>query len=349
MIESQTEPRPKIRLNEVTLMRCILALLIVFVHAFTCYNHSWREPAGYVDVPVYMWLTRISFAFTLEAFVFISGYLFAFQRITLSRIGGGISLIVNKLKRLILPSAIFSTLYFVIFCEYKGVGDFLYSIINGCGHMWFLPMLFWCFLGGWLLEQIKLNDEWKLVILVCLHLFAVISLPFQLKAAAKYMVYFYGGFVVYKHSETIKNALTPMRLLMGWVIFAVLFAVLRPMIDILVYPEGASLLQKLAVIVARNASQLVYAGVGVMVFYGTAVYYTFRHQINTFTVKLASCCFGIYLFQQFVLQILYYKTGFPSIVGPYWLPWCGFVIASIVSYSLSILLLQTKVGKYLIG
>ena len=66
------------RLDEVTLMRCVLALLIVFMHAFTCFNHSWQEPAGYVDVPLYKWLSRISFAFTLEAFVFISGYLYAY-------------------------------------------------------------------------------------------------------------------------------------------------------------------------------------------------------------------------------------------------------------------------------
>lgn len=79
---------PKIRLDEVTLMRTILALLIVFMHSFTCYNGSWKEPAGYVDIPLYKWLARISFAYTLEAFVFISGYLFAFQRITLKRTGG---------------------------------------------------------------------------------------------------------------------------------------------------------------------------------------------------------------------------------------------------------------------
>lgn len=80
------ETKQKIQLDEVTLMRCILALLIVFMHSFTCYNGSWRAPVGYVEVPLYKWLARISFACTLEAFVFISGYLFAFQRITLNRI-----------------------------------------------------------------------------------------------------------------------------------------------------------------------------------------------------------------------------------------------------------------------
>ena len=82
------EQKQKKRLDEVTLMRCILAILIVFMHSFTCYDGSWHEPAGYVDVPLYMWLSRVSFAFTLEAFVFISGYLFAFQRIILNRMGG---------------------------------------------------------------------------------------------------------------------------------------------------------------------------------------------------------------------------------------------------------------------
>lgn len=47
------ETGQKIRLSEVTIMRCILALLIVFMHSFTCYNGSWRAPEGYVDVPLY--------------------------------------------------------------------------------------------------------------------------------------------------------------------------------------------------------------------------------------------------------------------------------------------------------
>ena len=77
--------KPRIRLDEVTLMRSILAVLIVFMHAFTCYNGSWKQPEGYVDIPLYKWLTRTSFAFTLEAFVFLSGYIFAFQQITLDK------------------------------------------------------------------------------------------------------------------------------------------------------------------------------------------------------------------------------------------------------------------------
>lgn len=341
--------KERIRLDEVTVMRTILAVLIVFMHAFTCYNHSWSEPEGFIDIPVYKWFSRISFAFTLEAFVFISGYLSAFQRITLDRKTSFGALVANKLKRLMVPSIIFSAAYFAIFYQYKGLGNLIYSIINGCGHMWFLPMLFWCFIGGWLLEQVKVKDVWKMAFLVCLNLFALIPLPLQLQSAATYMVYFYAGFVLYKHKDAIKAAITPKRLTWGWIIFAVVFAVLRPMRDVLVSTDDASRFYKLAMSVGDNACQLVYAGLGMLVFYCTAVYYVQGRELKPFTVKLASCCFGIYLFQQFVLQLLYYKTSFPVIVGPYWLPWCGFVIAAVVSYILTDVLLKSKIGRLILG
>lgn len=206
----------KIRLDEVTLMRCILALLIVFMHSFTCYQGGWTEPEGYVDIPLYKWIARTSFAFTLEAFVFISGYLFAFQRITLDRKTSLGTLVVNKLKRLILPSVIFSAIYFPLFFEYKGVGNMVYSIINGCGHMWFLPMLFWCFIGGWLVEQVKINDGWKLVFLICLNLFWPVPIPLQTSKATNYLLYFYGGYLVYKHHDNILSIITPKRIFWSW-------------------------------------------------------------------------------------------------------------------------------------
>lgn len=248
-----------------------------------------------------------------------------------------------------LPSIVFSIFYFVLFYEYKGFGNAVYSIINGCGHMWFLPMLFWCFVGGWLLEQVKIKDEYKLAFLIVLNLFGFVSLPLRISSAMTYMVYFYGGFLFYKYSDNIKAMVTKKRLIWSWVIFAVVFAVLRPMRDMLVTNDAQSKLLKLFIYTANNACRLIYATVGVTAFYCTAVYYTQRHPLKPFTIKLAACCFGIYLFQQFVLQLLYYKTTFPTLVGPYCLPWCGFVIAAVVSYLLSDLLLRTKTGKFLIG
>lgn len=330
-------------------MRMILATLIVFMHAFTCYNHSWREPAGFIEIPLYKWLCRISFAFTLEAFVLISGYLFAFQRITLGKKNSSITLVASKFKRLILPSIIFSILYFVLFYQYDSFANFVYSIINGCGHMWFLPMLFWCFIIGWILEQIKIKDSYKMVLLSLLNLFMVISLPLRLSNAISFLVYFYGGLVFYRHSERIKKAITSKRIILSWLLFIAVFVILRPLRDEIITNGSMSKYQKIARYVGDNACQFIYVWSGLVAFYGTSIYYSQRYQLTKMTQKISYCCFGIYLIQQFVLQLLYYKTAFPILVGPYWLPWIGFIIASIISFVLSDLLLRTKAGKFLIG
>ena len=341
--------KERFRLDEVTLMRTILAILIVFYHAFACYNHGWKAPEGFVDIPSYKWLSRIAYPFALEAFVFISGYLLAFQQITLNRRTGFGALVVNKLKRLMLPSIIFSTAYFAIFSQYKGAGDFVYSIFNGSGHLWFLPMLFWCFIGGWLLEQVKISDGWKLAFLVCLNLFWPISLPLRITHATNYLLYFYGGYVAYKHRDKILSIITPKRIVWSWVLFVIVFIIFRPLKDSITDGDPCDQITRLMKLFGRDACLLMYASFGTVTFYITALWYTSKHQLKTSTVELASCCFGIYLLQQFILQLLYYKTGFAAAVGPYWLPWLGFMIAFPLSYLLAHLLLKTKTGKFLIG
>lgn len=329
-------------------MRSVLALLIVFTHAFTCYNGSWEPPVGYVDIPLYKWLTRISFAFTLEAFVFISGYLFAFQRITLKREEGLYHLIINKAKRLILPCIVFGLVYFIIFLPYKGVGDAVYSILNGCGHLWFLPMLFWCFIGCWLIEKIPFQDGMKFAVLVLLNLLMLLPLPLRLNNASSFLVYFYGGFLCYKYKEQIYGLITPNRIIWSWIVFIVLFAVLRPIRDVLVTSEDQTIIQRLFVHLGNRACQFSYAWAGLIAFYSTVVDYTKRHQLSKITFKVGACCFGIYLFQQFILLLLYYHTNFPSFVGPYLLPWCGFAIAITFSWILTDLLRRTRLGKALL-
>ncbi len=185
--------------------------------------------------------------------------------------------------------------------------------------------------------------------MLLINLIFFVSLPLRLSNAASFMIYFYGGFLVYKYSDKIKAAITPKRIVLSWIVFVVLFVLLRPLRDILTLNDNLTKIQKLFVFVGNNLCQLVYAWAGLIAFYATAVYYTQRHELSQRIQKMAACCFGIYLFQQFILQFLYYKTDFPIIVGPYFLPWCGFIIALIVSYYLYVLLLKTKIGKFLIG
>lgn len=215
--------------------------------------------------------------------------------------------------------------------------------------MWFLPMLFWCFIGEWLLEKVKIGDGWKLGFLVCFNLFRPIALPLQLAPFTYYMVYFYGGYLVYKHSDKIKKSITNKRIVWFWILFVVVFILFRPLKESLTIGVQDNMLFKIITYSSRKLCQLLYASIGTMAFYCTAVWYIQKKKLKQFTVKLASCCFGIYLFQQFVLELLYYKTTIPTMLGPYWLPWCAFCVTLILSYFISYLMLKTKFGRFLIG
>ena len=215
--------------------------------------------------------------------------------------------------------------------------------------MWFLPMLFWCFIMVWIFEQIKVSDGFKIAILVCLNLFFVVSLPLRLSMTATYLIYFYGGYVIYKHSAVIKSSLTSKHIIWCWVVFIFLFVVFRPLKETLIIGNGENILSKALTISGKHACQLIYGSVGTISFYITAVWYTQRKQLKIFTLKLASLCFGIYLFHQFVLQLLYYHTSLSPVVGPYWLPWIGFAFAFIVSLLLSVFSSNTKLGRILLG
>ncbi len=51
----------KIHLDEVTLMRTILAVMIVTMHSFTCYQGGWSQPEGYIDTPQKLIISWIIF------------------------------------------------------------------------------------------------------------------------------------------------------------------------------------------------------------------------------------------------------------------------------------------------
>ena len=131
-------------LTNVSIIRPILLVLLVFYHAFAIYSGAWAPIEGYPEVPAYWWLDKLSYAFMLEMFVFISGYVFGFQvRAKGEEKLKAKNLLWGKFKRLMIPCMVFSLLYILLFGNItQPVHKTLYSLVNGVGHMWFLPMLF---------------------------------------------------------------------------------------------------------------------------------------------------------------------------------------------------------------
>ena len=342
------------QLEDVNIIRPIIIVLLVLMHSFTMYAGGWIMPEGIEPVRAYFWITKISFSSMLEMFVFVSGYLFAFQVYELKKNYSFKSIVYNKFKRLILPSIFFSIIYLVCFSPIKEWLSFssLISIISGRGHMWFLPMLFWCFIATFLLMKIRVKEGIKLSLLFGLAMCSFLPLPFQIGSTCYYLLFFYLGSYIWDNKDKIVDKFAnPKYLLLGSALFVLLFIPLTLFREYLGEIETLNIIHKLIKVLLLTLSKLIYTIVGSFIFYVFVNYLIEKKHIKVpnWLTKFNYLCFGIYLFQQFILQVLYYKTSLPTILGSYWLPWVGFSITMIVSVLLSKLSLKTKIGRFLIG
>ena len=92
-------------------MRPILLVLLVSYHAFAPYSGAWEMPQGIEANETYKWLAYISRSFILEAFVFLSGYVFTMQIVKKQKFKSLFQVAFSKFKRLIIPCWIFGIVY----------------------------------------------------------------------------------------------------------------------------------------------------------------------------------------------------------------------------------------------
>jgi hypothetical protein len=319
-------------------------------HAFIIYQGGWTQPPGFQENTTYWWIAATSYSFMLEMFVFISGYVSAFQVFERKKGQSFKQLIGAKFKRLIIPSILFSIIYVCLLGtkETLSVLQLTYEIICGYGHMWFLPMLFWCFIGVYVLEKIHIKEEHKLILLLLCSIVSFLPLPLRLSSAMYYIFFFYAGFYVRKKlAGKIINISTPWVFAM-WVIYAVVFIALTLLREFLKDIDTTNIIAKAVVISSLKLCQIIYAGLGIAAMYYTALVITSKIELKPWVLKIGAYCFGVYLFQQFILQGIYYHTDIPTIVGSNLLPWVSTAIALIGSLLLSWLFRKTKLGRALI-
>lgn len=195
-------------LFEVVPIRLLLIVLLVFYHAFAIYSGAWTPIVSYPSIPAYGIMDKLSYAALLETFVFISGYIFGFQVRTKGKgtVLNPRRLILGKIKRLIVPSVVFSILY--ILClgtSADNIWEVFYNVLCGVGHMWFLPMLFWCFIFTYFIELTGLKGKVVFPILIIAMFGSVIPLPLRLNTTLYYILFFYTGYYIQKEDLKIKK------------------------------------------------------------------------------------------------------------------------------------------------
>lgn len=333
-------------------MRPIVIVMLVFMHSFTMFTGgAWKLPDGIHNVTAYDWMTKITFSFLLETFIFISGYLLQaqFER----KVSDFFDFVRKKAKRLLLPSVLFSFMYYMLFMEHKGFVNFLFSILEGCGHMWYLPMAFWCFMGGFVLY--RLNCSMKVKLLLCTFLACCSGgmgfLPLRLNSASYYVLFFYLGMLTYEKRQIFQK-ITSYQIILLCISYLVAFLFLRPFMDSLSQCEDGDIVFKIVKILIIPFCRIVYSSLGLFSFYLIVNYYLQKHptfQSSSWLVYINSIALGIYIYHQFLLKLLYYNTSLPCFLGSYVLPWVGFLLSLVMSILLSSLTIKTKIGKFLIG
>ena len=175
------------------------------MHSFNMFtgSPSWPLPEGIGPVPAYNWISKGAYSFMLESFVFISGYIFSYQLCGNRKEIHLKGLVKGKLQRLIMPCILFGVLYLLCFDRESldHLPQTLYILLCGVAHLWFLPMLFWCFIFSYFLAKVKEPSLGILYVLLGLSIFSFLPLPFQLSNSLFFMFYFYLGMYGWKERE----------------------------------------------------------------------------------------------------------------------------------------------------
>lgn len=352
------------RIVEADIIRIILILMLVLYHAFAPWSGAWIPIDEDSDNSFYWWIAKFSYSFFLESFVFLSGYLMGHHVTIRGReLLSFRNLVLKKFQHLIIPSIIFSTIYVLSFGinENESLKQVVYFIVSGRGHMWFLPMLFWCFVGFWLINKFNISNN---IVLLFLSLLSILSnfilLPFRLGSTAYYLVFFYTGYtlkVIYQEKLLLLSKPTYIiSFCCGFTIFFIIGTMFGEIINykeplkILNYVVPHSLLQNLMLSIS-NLFKLIYSMMAICSLFTFTIWLCYERKIKISPViaSLSKCCFGIYIIQQFILKWLYYHSHLIDKITVEHIPWIGFVIALSLSIIGSFLLLKTRIGNFLIG
>lgn len=344
------------RLYEVDVIRLVLIFLLVLYHSFAPFSGAWEPIQGFLEVRAYLWLDKLSYAFMLESFVFISGYIWGFQVRTKGREVLTVKrIIVSKLRRLIIPCVVFGILYIIIFQENidRPLLEIVYSLLSGVGHLWFLPMLFWCFIFVQCVEKWSFKPLHVIIISVCFSIFHGVSLPFRLDNSLYYFVFFYLGYCYQRYSICLNRFFTVPLLSAGWSLFIIVFVLHTLFIDninIILADHFQLTFTKVLKVVLCNIAKLTYSIIGVMLLFGSSCFAVKQlNNIPKCVYTISGLCMGVYIIHQFILKLIYYRFYSFLTIDSYFLPWIAFTFTIVLSVTLSFLLCKTKIGRYLIG
>ena len=204
----------KVVLRELDYLKIIGILLVVIGHCTSIYTGGWVFTSP-VNSPIYGLIASYVYTFHVPMLVFVSGSIYYYCRINKGKYSSLKSLIINKLKRLIVPFLFIGILYsipikYIIGMIEGNIINNIKSFILGLntGHLWYLLMLFDIFIIFYLYEKFILNRKYSIVLNLILFSILYISSGFftnifQINRAIQYTIFFYLGYEFFRSKDKL--------------------------------------------------------------------------------------------------------------------------------------------------
>lgn len=327
------------RLLEINYLRALAIISVVAWHCFFCPIFIWpMDPKG-VNTYYLPWIANTLLPNAdMPLFTFISGYLFEFLYEDKGKYREFKPFLVSKLNRLMIPFLILSVLN--VATSYHE--QFIDIIWGGGSHLWYIAMLFWCFMIVWGLKKISWPILNVIVIGVSLYLilkylnhgYMPLHLPLGIHNSLFYFSFFALGGGIYKYKVKIFAVLHPYSLLIAIAYLVISFfsgrgfPYVSQVANFIQYFLFLILIWLLCMILIRRRclreSKL----------------------LNTFCVY----GFGIYVFHHWIAWDLCWWPPFHALLIQHYLlvPALMFPILLVVSYYITKLAVRTRIGRFLL-
>lgn len=190
------------KLQNVVILRSFAIIAVVLYHCFSPWLYSWNWFQSSLR-PFYSFFLESIMVGRMPLFVCVSGYLFTFLFLEKGKYQEFKGFVVNKTKRLLLPCILFSIIVSITLQS-----SILYDVFYTDYHLWFLKMLFVCFMLTWIMGKYV---KGKYQIIAWLFSLCMMALPdlefFSIGQFFKYYVFFYTGFLFCKYRNEISKYL----------------------------------------------------------------------------------------------------------------------------------------------
>ena len=338
------------KLYDVVVLRSLAIIMVVAFHAYGMmyWGHFPNMTNEYKEI--YYNINQYVVNFRMPLFIFISGYLFSFLEREKNKYPTFLALFQNKFKRLIIPYLIFATIYMLT----TGMGFDLKVLISGsCGHLWFITMLFWCFMCARLFRLVPWSRNLYYQIVVLLISFIVLFLDVTeisfmgVQGLPRWFFWFYLGYVISPYRSQLFDYLSKRKIWL--VIFALVY--LSELIYTIKFVESAD---------ERGwFMRFAHLAIVLLIWYVTnwAINNSSRPWYENAVFKeLNRTSYGIYVLHYWLQPMLISSTAkrlfhLETLAANHVIlfPLLFFLTSLACSYIGTKVLLKTKIGRFLIG